>query len=1007
MKKKLLSFAFAAALLPALNASADVDPGLTLIWQTPNSAELIGNWGKGANPRFATARDGKFYTINQSTKSIAEITSEGKLEDVYALPEIGDDYYGTAIAVDEAGNFLIGENFVKPESAYKWTVYSPSTNQAKAFDLGTPAGWTLGRTDCVGRVLGDLTKEAIFFIAPQNACTPDVRVVKAVGDGTVSSVEMETLGGVAVTAPASGIYQNIAQPGFNTYAEYTAAGADNYNFYYSGCNGNNQVYSAYINGKTESNFAPDLMFSVNSGVNGFTTFSLNGNRYFVRSYSKAPGTFEMGLAVTNEKGDILATYYNSGYVANGGYCSIIAEPQSNGQAFLYIYNSGNSTGAAAMLNFDPAQCGEPQVPEKPVGGTPDEAYRISTPEQLMDMASKITSADFYAVLENDIDMAGYVYTPIATTANLHFDGQNHVIKNIYTFDAKWDNWGLFKAVKGEFKNLGIENTYNYVSSGCAGALMGEANGDVTIDNCYATGYVYAAAGGGFIGTIVAGTTTITNSYSLVNVTGPATAYLGGLVGRVGSYGNTPRPGKLNINYCYSGGDIINGATVGGFAAANTSESVVNIDNVIAWNNVLSGRTAVDAFCAGVDCELGDNFYISADLLLNDVPDGDMSQDDLMGIVAEWPAFNKTVSNGRAVLAWQTANGNKEIPARLGSETNPYAVYTANDLAAIRNILLAGDNYITIENDIDMAGVSYIAPLGNANFTGVVVHLDGKKHIISNLAVSKGDYPSLIGVFMGEIKDLGLVNVDINGGGVGPFGGFIGHSTYEGVTTIDNCFATGKVVGSSYAGGIGGYTNGKTQVTNCYTLVQVEGALYAGGVIGWVPGGETLIQNVYAAGYVEAKSETGLAAGVANFMNGVVAANLDNVVAWTTGVYASALENTAATTGGDATTVTATNVYTSADLLLNGDVTPEGGKTDEELQAIVIAWDAFSNKLDDIYPMLEWQAESSAGINDVVVDESEANGPAVYYNLQGVQVNNPENGIYIVRRGNKVTKELVR
>ena len=47
----------------------------------------------------------------------------------------------------------------------------------------------------------------------------------------------------------------------------------------------------------------------------------------------------------------------------------------------------------------------------------------------------------------------------------------------------------------------------------------------------------------------------------------------------------------------------------------------------------------------------------------------------------------------------------------------------------------------------------------------------------------------------------------------------------------------------------------------------------------------------------------------------------------------------------------------------------------------------------------------SGIVDAAVVETEA--PAVYYNLQGVQVANPENGLYIVRRGNQVTKELIR
>ncbi|MGN0218945.1 MAG: chitobiase/beta-hexosaminidase C-terminal domain-containing protein [Muribaculaceae bacterium] len=45
-----------------------------------------------------------------------------------------------------------------------------------------------------------------------------------------------------------------------------------------------------------------------------------------------------------------------------------------------------------------------------------------------------------------------------------------------------------------------------------------------------------------------------------------------------------------------------------------------------------------------------------------------------------------------------------------------------------------------------------------------------------------------------------------------------------------------------------------------------------------------------------------------------------------------------------------------------------------------------------------------GVEDVTVDE---NAPVEYYNLQGVRVENPENGIYIRRQGSKVSKVLVR
>jgi hypothetical protein len=61
-----------------------------------------------------------------------------------------------------------------------------------------------------------------------------------------------------------------------------------------------------------------------------------------------------------------------------------------------------------------------------------------------------------------------------------------------------------------------------------------------------------------------------------------------------------------------------------------------------------------------------------------------------------------------------------------------------------------------------------------------------------------------------------------------------------------------------------------------------------------------------------------------------------------------------------------------------------------------------NKAPSLY-VVNYAASQSSGI-----DEIEAAGAeAVYYNLQGVRVDNPANGIFIVRRGDKVTKEAIR
>ena len=48
---------------------------------------------------------------------------------------------------------------------------------------------------------------------------------------------------------------------------------------------------------------------------------------------------------------------------------------------------------------------------------------------------------------------------------------------------------------------------------------------------------------------------------------------------------------------------------------------------------------------------------------------------------------------------------------------------------------------------------------------------------------------------------------------------------------------------------------------------------------------------------------------------------------------------------------------------------------------------------------------STGVNDVEIED--ANAETVYYNLQGVRVQNPSNGIYIMVKGNKSSKVVIR
>ncbi len=58
---------------------------------------------------------------------------------------------------------------------------------------------------------------------------------------------------------------------------------------------------------------------------------------------------------------------------------------------------------------------------------------------------------------------------------------------------------------------------------------------------------------------------------------------------------------------------------------------------------------------------------------------------------------------------------------------------------------------------------------------------------------------------------------------------------------------------------------------------------------------------------------------------------------------------------------------------------------------------------DALPYL-YKVDNTVGISEIVSSED---APVVYYNLQGVQVENPAAGLYIRRQGNKTTKVLVK
>lgn len=91
----------------------------------------------------------------------------------------------------------------------------------------------------------------------------------------------------------------------------------------------------------------------------------------------------------------------------------------------------------------------------------------------------------------------------------------------------------------------------------------------------------------------------------------------------------------------------------------------------------------------------------------------------------------------------------------------------------------------------------------------------------------------------------------------------------------------------------------------------------------------------------------------------------------------------------------------ADVALNGTVDATG----KAHMDIDVLWDASELGMGQIPIKVVFDGQlEAAGVENVVVDE---NAPVEYYNLNGIRVANPENGIYIRRQGNKVSKVLVK
>jgi len=261
----------------------------------------------------------------------------------------------------------------------------------------------------------------------------------------------------------------------------------------------------------------------------------------------------------------------------------------------------------------------------------------------------------------------------------------------------------------------------------------------------------------------------------------------------------------------------------------------------------------------------------------------------------WAEF-VPVETARQVAANQM-NTDIQAEAKYGGGTGepnePYLIYDANQMNAIGADSNDWDKCFKLTADIDLSEysgtafniigeyISYNHPK-NKPFTGV---FDGNGHTISNFtyASTGTSYTSYKGLFRyvrGVIKDLVLIDPDVDAGTGGYVGSLVGYNlgtitgcyveggcvsgndrvgglvgeNYYG--TISNCYATGSVSGDDFIGGLVG-DNGGT-ISNSYSEGSVLGDSCVGGLVGF---NDATISNSYSANSVSGYEHVGGLVGV--------------------------------------------------------------------------------------------------------------------------------------------------
>jgi hypothetical protein len=507
-------------------------------------------------------------------------------------------------------------------------------------------------------------------------------------------------------------------------------------------------------------------------------------------------------------------------------------------------------------------------------GTAEDPYQIWTAEQMNAIGAGPSAWDKHFKLMADIDLSsfGTAFNIIGTAWGQPFsgvfDGDGHAISNFECSAPDVYSVGLFGYVRGEnaqIKNLRlIDPSIHAETEDYVGSLIGRIQSG-TITACSVENGIVCGkeSVGGLIGFNDHGS--ITECFSTATVSG--TTGVGGLVGE----------NFRKITNCYSSGSVSGNEKIGGLVGnGHNPDSITNCYSTAR----VSGAESVGGL-VGTTNRAKWSFWDIETSEQTDSGGGTGKTTAEMqtastfigywGCDAVW-TIDEGVDYPR--LAWQNMPGELIVKPRYmegsGTETDPYLIYTAEQLNMIGLFPCDWDKHFKLMADIDLSEytgtefniigyrVGVLSP-DNEPFTGV---LDGNDKSISHFNYSSTERESYIGIFgyieRAKLNNLCLTDPSINVERGTYVGSLVGWSLYA---TVSACYVQGGTIsGASEVGGLVGNNHGV--ITECASSAAVSGGSSIGGLVGYNAYGS--IGNCYSSGSVSGTTSVGGLVGYCSF-----------------------------------------------------------------------------------------------------------------------------------------------